>query len=110
METTEKTRMTLAEWQAEGKRLFGPDGANWRFRCPMCGYVATCREFVELGQDHQLAAQECIGRHMAGKSALRDSGKGPCDYAGYGLIKLSPVVIVTTDGKEHDCFAFAAVD
>lgn len=31
----------------------------------------------------------------------------PCDYAGYGLFRLSPVAVVHEDGKKTDCFAFA---
>jgi len=34
-------KQTLQEWLDEGKKRFGADFANWRFKCPACGHVIT---------------------------------------------------------------------
>ena len=108
--------MTYDEWKAEGTRLFGDDMMKWRFRCPACGHVAAVedfRQFKDQGAQPDKATQECIGRYLTkdkrggwSKDHCNTEIKQPCDYAGYGLIGLSPIRVVRDGGKSTDCFAF----
>jgi len=107
----DKTRkMTLEEWLAEGRRRFGPDSMNWKFVCPMCGHIQSVTDFKQYqdrGATPDSARHECIGRYMDEcKDAFSEDGKGPCNYAGYGLFKFSPIIVVA-DGNECLCFDFA---
>lgn len=108
-------QMSYEEWIKEGKRRFGDDIMKWRFVCPICGAtfaIEDFRPYKELGATSDSATCECIGRYMPKEKRVEAFGeKGnkitkPCDYAGYGLFKLSPVVIIK-DGIEQDCFDFA---
>lgn len=110
----ELTRLTHEEWLADGERLFGHDFLRWRFVCPVCKHVAAVTAFApykDQGATPQSATCECIGRYQRDscKAFGDDSGKAPkrpCDYAGYGLLKLSPVLVVFPDGSEQQSFAF----
>ena len=107
-----ETRYTEAEWKAEGERRFGPDMMKWRFQCPICGNVASTedyRPYADKGATANSATCECIGRYTGARPALgeRKPGEKPCNYAGYGLFRLSPVRVVVEEGKEIHCFAFA---
>ena len=53
--------VTLAEWVAEGQRLFGKDKLDWKFRCPYCGHIQTPREFMTVGLNPQSAYLSCVG-------------------------------------------------
>jgi hypothetical protein len=44
---------------------------------------------------------------MENAASFPRKGKGPCDYAGGGLIRLNPVTVVDGD-KTHDVFEFAS--
>ncbi len=104
------------EWIALGESLFGKDMNNWKFKCPVCGNVATpedFRKFKDQGADPNSATCECIGRYLPKEQRggfcsdhANTKIKQPCDYAGYGLFRLSPVEVVREDGRIH-CFAFA---
>ena len=109
--------MTRDEWMAEGQRRFGGDFMKWKFACPMCGNIAEVSEyrpFAGKGVTPSSATSECIGRHTGVNMKSWKQGKHPCDYAGYGLFRMSPVRVTVTgeDGepKEIHCFAFADVD
>ncbi len=96
-------------WLGEGRRRFGEYFGNWKFVCPVCGNVARVDEFrphQEQGARPNSATQHCIGRYQSGRSAFSGEGKGPCDYAAYGLLRLAPCRVLV-DGKEAQCFAFA---
>lgn len=102
-------KMTLDEWRTEGTRLFGENYHDWRFACPICGHVAAVsdyRQFKDAGASPNSATCECIGRYTR-VDGFRAKGKGPCDYAGYGLFHASPIRI-DNDGHVTHCFAFAA--
>jgi hypothetical protein len=102
----EITEMTVAEWLAEGERRFGANPIDWRFVCPVCGNVASGHDFKAAGAtDPDVMRCECIGRYTGGRT-LGEKGPGPCDYAGYGLFRLSPVRVTTPDGKVVHSFAF----
>jgi hypothetical protein len=112
-----KVTISVADWNAEGERRFGPDRFKWRFRCPICAHVASpedFRKFKNAGANPNSATQECIGRYLPKNKCLAAFGenadssvKQPCDYAGYGLIRVSPVEVESPDGTKSECFAFA---
>ena len=108
--------MTYDDWMAEGKRRFGEDLAKWKFVCPVCGHIAAVEDFKPhsaAGATPNSATCECIGRYVHGSKAFGPDGKvvGPCDYAGYGLFRLSPVRVSSAPGTTGEyvrhCFAFA---
>lgn len=90
--------LTYREWCNEAAKLFGPKGDDWRFKCPVCGHVASVKEWKAAGAENA-AAFSCLGRWVKGVG---------CDYAGGGLFKLNPVRVITNDGNEHQMFEFAA--
>jgi hypothetical protein len=103
---------SVEAWLEEGKRRFGEDFMLWKFVCPVCKNVASLADFRAAGAaDPNSATQECIGRYR--KERAHPFGQGsdkvtqPCDYAGYGLFRLSPVRVVQSDGRETHSFAFA---
>jgi hypothetical protein len=100
-------RMTKEEWLERGKVLFGEDFYEWRFVCPICGNVAAVKDYKpykDKGAHANSATCECIGRYTGAQSSF--DGTKPCNYAGYGLFRLSPVIVLD-DGKEIHSFAFA---
>lgn len=103
-------RMTRAAWEAEARRRFGDDHLHWKFVCPVCGHVQAVRDFRQYkdkGANPNDAYQNCIGRYIEGsRSAFNGKGPGPCTYAGYGLFRLAPTVVVD-DGSETQVFDFA---
>lgn len=107
------TIYTLEEWQEEAMRRFGEDGLKWKFVCPVCVHVASVADYLPYkaqGASPDSAAKECIGRYTGAKE-FKNHGKGPCNYAGYGLFRLSPIRIEIPgiqDGMH--CFAFADED
>ena len=101
--------MTYDEWMAEGKRRFGDDFQTWRFKCPICANVATVgdyRQYKDQGADPNSATCECIGRYQGAHGFAKD-GKGPCNYAAYGLFRIPGVIVETADKKKIIAFAFA---
>lgn len=98
----------LPEWQEEGKRLFGDDILNWKFKCPMCGHVATVREFKDIGVEKlESAYQECIGRYKGQGAPSKANGKG-CNWVSYGLFGIpSGGVLVEVDNSISHIFDFA---
>ena len=106
---TDRQVMSHAEWLAEGERRFGPDMDKWKFVCPSCGCVASVADWKRLdGVD--MIAFSCVGRLTASPKELFDKTGGPCNYAGGGLFRLNPIIVVLDDGSKHECFAFAAAD
>lgn len=103
--------MTLAEWHAEGNRRFGPDQLKWKFQCPACKHVQAVEDFrthKDKGATADSANFNCIGRYSGStRRAFEDKGPGPCNYTSGGLFNISPLVVVTEDGKEYRGFAFA---
>ena len=110
--TTDRAPVSVKEWQEEGKRLFGADIMKWRFRCPMCGHVASVQDFKDAGADSPNAAfQECIGRYTGQGSP--DSVKGNpngCNWAAYGLFGIpngKGRLVLAEDGTVVEAFDFA---
>lgn len=78
-------RYTADEWRLEGRRRFGDDVMNWKFLCPMCGHVASVRDFKNAGASGpDCAYTECIGRYIGKGSQKKDDSSG-CDWCCYGL-------------------------
>lgn len=100
-------RITLEEWDAEGKRRFGADQMKWRFVCPSCDHVASSEDYKNAGASSDSVAFSCVGRWLESpKEAFRGEG-GPCNYAGGGLFRINPVLVVLQDGTERNIFEFA---
>lgn len=106
-------KQTLEEWQSEGKRRFGDDFKNWKFKCPACGHVASGQDFKDAGADPDDMYQTCIGRHNGkGADGMRgkDNGYG-CNWAAFGLFgNLGKGRIVVNEGEEIQVFDFAEAE
>ena len=87
---------TLEEWQAEGKRRYGENIEDWKFKCPHCGNIASGKEFKDAGAEPNDMYQTCIGRHTKGKG---------CDWAAFGLFDICKVHVKSGD-KEIPVFEF----
>lgn len=79
---TEVRNLTQEEWRKEGRKRFGLDFKNWKFKCPHCGNIASGAEFKEAGAEPNAIYQECIGRYVKGKG---------CNWAAYGLLDICTV-------------------
>jgi len=101
---TEKP-LTMAEWQAEGEKLFGADSKKWRFVCPSCEHVATTQDWIDAGAPRAAIAFSCVGRWLDKPAdAFVSKGKGPCNYAGGGLFCIN-----TKSVEDGYFFEFAPV-
>jgi hypothetical protein len=122
MTTKTKTEpLTREQWMEQARERFGEEPRDWKFVCPVCKTVQSCRDFEEhtdvpKEQIEGYIGFSCIGRWARGGCEHRglstepvEGGEGKrmgCDYAGGGLFKLNPVR-VTHEGREHQLFAFA---
>lgn len=82
---------------------------KWKFKCPMCGHVATVEEFKEVGADSpDCAYVECIGRYT-GKGSPKNNDSSGCNWCAYGLfgIPKGGVKVKTDDGDTKHIFDFA---
>ena len=96
--------MTKKEWEAEGERRFGDNKLEWKFKCPACGHVISVLDYKKAGAPSGAIAFSCIGRYLKGqpREAFGEKEKGPCNYAGGGLVGLNPVEV---DGENYFEFA-----
>lgn len=92
--------VTLAEWLAEGERLYGKEKLDWRFRCPACGHVQTIRQFKEAGLNPELAYLHCASRHHLG-------GKANCKWTIGGLLRVGGRYVIDAKYRPHLIFEFA---
>lgn len=109
---SEIKRMTQAQWEELGVKLFGEDKWNWQFKCPCCHYVGTAHDYKRLGASSGAIAFSCLGRYMPDiiPKTLFDNdkvGNGPCDYTAGGLLNLCTLRVIEADGTEHSMFDFA---
>jgi hypothetical protein len=95
-------------WTAEAKARFGEDAMKWRFVCPSCYHIQSVQDYKDAKAPQSAVAFSCVGRWIAGsqEAFLRDK-KGPCNYAGGGLIGLNPVTVIMPDGGKQNYFEFA---
>ena len=106
---------SIGEWRAEGERRFGKDVKNWKFRCPMCGHIASVQDFINAGAKDpaNCAYVECLGRYI-GKGAPRGRKDGQgCNWAAYGLFGIPNEdhdVVVNAQGESIDVYSFAEVE
>lgn len=108
---TELRIWTLEEWRAEAKRRGGGNVMACRFRCPLCGNVASIQDFKDAGAESpDSAAQMCIGNLVGAKGNL-NSGRPvpqPCDWKAYGLFStLNEGETILVDGQSVNVFSFA---
>jgi hypothetical protein len=101
---------TLAEHIRRGEELFGLDRFKWKFVCPACGHIASTQDYKDAGAPESAVGFSCVGRWSGQKrEAFDDKDKpGPCNYAGGGLIRLSPIKITDAPGDLY--FEFAPPD
>jgi hypothetical protein len=102
--------MDVVAWRAEAVKRFGPDPMGWRFVCPVCKYVASVADWKTAGASEGEVAFSCVGRHLGGRRAFEERGKGPCDYTGGGLFRLNPQPVTAEDGTTHNLFDFAPAE
>lgn len=107
---TSRPILEHAEFQAQAR------AAGWRFVCPRCGNVASCKDFSDIGGDPTHAAMECIGRaqHPSPTDPWWDTvkteeGVTPCDWVAFGLFGTlgKGLFVRTPDDTVVECFAIA---
>lgn len=102
-------KITANEWLREGKRLFGDDMKQWKFKCPSCGHIQTLQDFLDLGFSQDEAEgvffYSCIGRWMESEGILFNK-KSPCNYTLGGLFTLAETIVIDED-NEIPVFEFA---
>jgi hypothetical protein len=109
---TEQRRITHGEWFKEAVKRFGTELSEWKFQCPVCGYVASVKDWRDAGAPDDAIAFSCIGRwktkpNRAFEGGPSDGTDGPCNYAGGGLFRLNPVVVIYENDSERSTFEFA---
>lgn len=109
--STDRAPTPLGEWLEEGRRLFGPETKDWRFKCPMCGKAYSIREHLEAGgKDANNAFQECIGRpRKAGPPDKEKGNPDGCNWCAYGLFGTlgKGRLVQAEDGTIVEVFNFA---
>lgn len=105
---------TQKEWMEEGKKRFGEDIMKWKFKCPMCGHVASIQEFKDAGaEDPNCAYTECLGRYT-GKGSPQKGDSSGCNWAAYGLFGIPNdkgiVVISEESGYGVEVYPYADED
>lgn len=103
-------QLTHNQWLKEGFERFKTMDVNqWKFICPVCGYIASIKDWIDSGAPIESAAFSCIGRWKdKRRRAFGDQGLGPCDYAGGGLFTLNPVHVTLQDETQVQVFEFAS--
>lgn len=96
-------KMTHAEWNALGEKLYGEDRTKWEFRCVNCGHVqshaAVKARDLTIGDTSNWIYFSCEGRMHKGHG---------CDWTLGGLFRIHKRVVVHDDGEESPVFLFAA--
>ena len=96
------------EWIKEGKKRFGKDIKNWKFKCPNCGNIQCYHDFKKLKVEdiEGIVYYSCIGRWMDDCEGTIGSKTGPCNYTNGGLFDLSKLKVIK-DGEISSVFEFA---
>lgn len=108
---TNKIKISHEDWVKEAlSRNENP--LQVKFKCPVCGYIATGQEYLDNGATEGAIGFVCIGRFKhSGMISDAFGGRkvkhGPCNYTGGGLFRLNPITVIFQDGTEKDFFDFA---
>jgi len=99
----QRRRMTHADWEAEGERLFGPQMRTWRFVCPSCGHVQSAVDAIARNPSVDLTFLRsrinfsCEGRWTPATG---------CDWTLGGLFQIHRLEVVTDEGNVVPTFEF----
>ncbi len=109
-------RVTVAEWNAKGRELFGDNVNQWSFVCPSCGHLQTRQDWLDVGLsprqvDHRIGFT-CIGRWLdpiKSVHAFEPSAGFGCRYVGNHEPNISPITLVISENppEERPTFAYA---
>lgn len=97
-------KIKKTDWESKGRELYGDNVMDWKFRCPVCGHVATPQDYKNAGAPETTIAFSCVGRWTGAESSFDKTS--PCNYAGGGLFLLNPILIIDEDGTEYSRFDF----
>lgn len=103
---SEIKKYTHVDWRNEAVKRFGHQSENWKFICPSCGYIASVKDWKDVGAPDGAVAFSCVGRWTGSKKEMGDKTGGPCNYTAGGLFNISPVDVKFGDG-EMSVFDFA---
>lgn len=118
IEGPELKEIPLSDWLAEGKRLFGDDAKQWKWKCSNCGHVQSIADFLELKKlgiikaetdVGRLAYFSCIGRfdtRLVNVGTVWDK-KSPCNYTNGGLFCFAKTFVINESGERVPVFEFA---
>lgn len=98
-----KIYKSVDEWRREGERRFGNDIMKVKFKCPMCGHVASVQDFKDAGaKSADCAYTECLGRYK-GKGSPKKNDHSGCNWCAYGLfgIPKGGVYVINNNEKIH---------
>ncbi|SPF35884.1 Flp pilus assembly protein, ATPase CpaF (modular protein) [Candidatus Desulfosporosinus infrequens] len=96
-------RQTRREWLAEGRRRFGDDMNDWKFKCPQCGRINLVGEFEKYYMSGSSAFNHCIGYFL--------HPEGGCNWKTNGISSPNGQmkVMVRENGREFEVFEFADI-
>lgn len=91
--------MTVEEWRARGKELYGDNMRDWEWRCVACGHVQSGGKFkgAEPSRLNGIINFSCEGRY---------NPEVGCDWTLGGLFTLHTLTVIA-QGKEVPSFEFA---
>ena len=95
------------DWCKEGEKRYGSDRMKWRFRCPSCDSEISVQDYKDAGAPEDHVGMSCVGRSTGSMITIGTKGKGPCNYAGFGLMQLNPVTVLCGGGVKVKAFDFA---
>jgi hypothetical protein len=102
-----------ADWLAAAQERYGKHAKDWRFVCAACGHPQSAKDFADAGVDPKKIPDtlgiSCVGRWLPAPRDAFDKGPGPCNYAGYGLFRISPIHVVI-EGQDEPVYVFDFAD
>jgi len=96
-------RQTRREWLAEGRRRFGNNISDWKFKCPQCGRINLVREFERYNIGGRTALNHCIDYFFHHEG---------CNWKANGVFSPNGQLQIMTreNGREIEVFEFADVE
>ena len=89
------------DWIEDGKKRFGEDMLQWKFKCPKCKTTQTPQDLIDAGVKREDVDKyigfSCIGRFTESKG---------CDWSLGGLFRIHTLE-VDIDGHNRPVFEFA---